>query len=254
MTESTNFDPNALEVLQGNHRILLASWRFPRDGNFAPLWNAANSSRGTLSLLLKKLDAIKADARLSEVAQSEDSKAAAVAALEDLGQSQRALLSAVNRFNAEFMKLASVTPYGGATAAADAVIDCEIARHFRTLTGDDRGKFISRMISGEYEREIDAALRLPASLFGLNEETRIAVGNSALQRKNPGAVDEFRELSEGANLAQFIMRRVYDRIVGASALTIQERMQALGKDAWQPYVKEGSDKVMNAMAERYGVA
>ena len=142
----------------------------------------------------------------------------------------------------------------GATAAADAVIDCEIPRHFRTLTGDDRGKFISRMISGEYEREIDAALRLPASLFGLNEETRIAVGNSALQRKNPGAVAEFRELSEGVNLAQFIMRRVYDRIVGASALTIQERMQALGKDAWQPYVKEGSDKAMNAMAERYGVA
>ena len=55
MTESTNFDPNALEVLQGNHRILLASWRFPRDGNFAPLWNAANSSRGTLSLAFSRV-------------------------------------------------------------------------------------------------------------------------------------------------------------------------------------------------------
>lgn len=199
MTESTNFDPNAIEVLQGKHRILLASWRFPRDGKFSQLWNITVGARATLSQLLKKLDSIKEDPRLSEVAQKEDAKAAALEAMEDVGQRQRALNTAISKSEAEFMVVAAIPQYGGATAAADAVIDCEIARHFRTLTGDDRSEFIKRMLSGEYEREIDAALRLPDSLFGLTQEAKLAVGNSALQRKNPGAVDEFRELSVSKN-------------------------------------------------------
>lgn len=251
MSDSTNFDSNAVEVRAGDKAILLASWRFPRDGRFSQLWNITTGARATLSTFLKSLQGIQEDPRLSEVAQKEDSKARALEALKDLGQRQRGLNSNIEANRAEFLKLSAIAPYSGQTAAADAVVDCEIAALFRSLSGDARADFLKRMLSGEYHRELDAALRLPPSLMGLTPEARSALESSALQRREPDAVAEFSEYFEASRTTQWILRKVFDHILGASSLTVQEQMSALGQEAWEPFVKLGPKAAMQALADRY---
>lgn len=251
MTNIQEFDANAVDVETPDRTIRLAIWRFPRDGRFSQLWNITTGARAALSVMLKRIHSIKDDRRLSEDAQKEDAKEAALDSLRDIGQRQRALNEGLTKAQSELLQLAAIPGYAGQAAAAEAVIDCEIARHFRSLAGEERSAYLKKMFSGEYEREIDAFLRLPHSLTGLQEEARRAVSNSALQRRSPGAVAEFEQYFEAAETTQWILRKVVENILSSSMVTPQEQMQALGRDAWEPFVKVGSPEVNAALASRY---
>lgn len=252
MTDKTVFDSNAITVEVGDQKILLGSWRFPREGSFSQLWNIITGARTTLSTTLKALDSIRMNGRLSDDAKKNDSHDEAISALVDVGKRQRALDNFFQTYRTDFLNLVSVKPYGGPTAQIDVTLDCEIARMFRELKGQDRSDYIKRLISGEYSREAEAAMRLPATLFMIDDKTREAIESSAIRRSQPAAVAEYQQLEEAINTTQWILRQVVDRITQSSSLTIEDQIVALGRDAWAPFVKPlGSPQSMQALAERY---
>ncbi|WP_370600476.1 hypothetical protein [Pseudomonas nitroreducens] len=252
MTDKSVFDANAITVEVGDQKILMGSWRFPREGSFSQLWNIVVGARTTLSTTLKALDAIRMNGRLSDEAKKSDSHDEAMTALVDIGKRQRALDSFFQTYRSDFLSIVSVKPYGGPNAQVDVTLDCEIARMFRELKGQDRSDYIKRLISGEYSREADAVMRLPKTLFQMDDKSREAIESAAIRRAQPAAVEEYQQLEEALNTTQWLLRQVVDRITKNSSLSIEDQIVALGRDAWAPFVKPlGSPEAMKALAERY---
>lgn len=156
-----NFDSNALELVDpatGARRII-GSWRTPRDGAHAKFWEQASLAMASVGNLADSLATIRNNERLSDGAKLEDSKNVVVRTLRELGQVQHNLNAAVEAVGVERAKLSATKAYAAGDVATP-MIDLEIARHLRSLSGPEREKFTASLMDGSSPSAVNAVLRL----------------------------------------------------------------------------------------------
>lgn len=243
-------DPNTLAIEHGEQFHYLAHWRHPRDGAFSALWSIVVSTRAKTASFFTRRDNVLADSRLSDAAKRDDEKQIAIDTLRGLGIEQRDLNQAIAAHDNERQRLAQVQD----TDSLQMQLDIEIARYFRALPPSERDALIATLVAGREPRMVDAVIRLPTRLFGVTEEMAGIIRANAIERKAPAEVARLRELHEASQTTQFVIARSVDLVTNSSALTMQERMSALGKDAWQTHVKDGAPDALEALAKKYQVA
>ncbi|HHY49656.1 MAG TPA: hypothetical protein GYA10_07910 [Alphaproteobacteria bacterium] len=227
----------------------LAAWRHARDGAHSPLWEAALAARGALSDFFTRRKDILADERRSDRAKQDDTRAAALEALRELGDAQRRLNTSAEETRADRLKLAGVAP----ASPADAIADLDIARHFRSLGERDRQVFLQALVSGQEPRAVDAVLRLPGFLFGLTPEMVAIIRVAAVEREHPKEVGRLRSLDEAAQTAQHVLKRCAAILEESTALSLEDLMRGYGDGAWQHFV-QGPRAPLEALARlKYGV-
>ena len=244
------FDPDQITIERTDKTHFLGTWRHPRDDQFAPVWNLTMGARATAGNYLDSRDTIANNARLSDPAKAEDTKAAARRALTDLGDSQRDLNELTAKLNETRLKLAEIPSAG----PEQTLIDLELARYFRAAPEAERSNLLTAMTEGSAPQLIDALLRLPGVLFGVTEELRTVIEQNAIARRSPDEVRQAGEMSDAIRTAQAVLSKSVRIVTEAQSLSLQEQMTSLGADAWQPHVKAGPPDAMEALAANYGVA
>jgi hypothetical protein len=242
-------DPDSIAIEHGEQFFYLAHWRHPRDGAFAGLWSIVVSTRAKAASFFSRRANVLADSRLSDTAKKDDEKQLAIETLRALGSEQRDLNQAIASHDTERRRLAQVP----AADSAQMLLDIELARYFRSLTEPEREALVGALVSGRESRFVDAVMRLPTRLFGLTEEMAGIIRAHAIERKAPAEVERLRELHAAAQTAQRVIAKSVEIITNSSALTLQERMAALGKDAWQIHIKDGAPDALEALARKYQV-
>ena len=243
-------NPDSIAIEHGEQYLYLAHWRHARDGAFSALWSIVVSARAKTASFFTRRQNVLADPRLSDSARKDDERNIAIDTLRGLGVEQRDLNQAVAGHDAERQRLAQVQ----AADSAQTLLDIEVARYYRGLTSSERDALIAMLVDGREPRMVDAVIRLPTRLFGMSEEMAGIIRSNAIERKAPAEVARLRELHEASRTTQRCISKCVEIITNSSALTLQERMQALGKDAWQVHVKDGAPNALEALANKYQVA
>lgn len=251
-----NFDSNSIEMTDPvtGARRQLASWRTPRDGAHSQFWEPASLALAHAGNLADTLKDIRENPRLSDGAKLQDSKAAVVRALREVGQVQRTLTAAVEAVGVQRSKLAAVKPYVDGDVAT-VQIDLALAAHLRTLAGPEREKFVAGLHDGTNQRAVDAVLRLPNALTGLSPELLAMVEARAIERANPGQVREFQELAQSARRAQEIVAEASRAVTQAAKLDAREIFESFGS-GWERLagVPSSDREAIGAMERHYRAA
>src|SRR5690606_20136049 len=124
---------------------------------------------------------ILADSRRSELAKREDAGEAAKERLQELGRVQQRLNDMSAGLAEERRKLSAVAPSRDGDHATVA-IDLALPGLLREM---DDSKRTSLLVSGNDQRTLDAALRLPPTLTGISQTFYNRMERAAVERKHP---------------------------------------------------------------------
>lgn len=248
----SSFDPNSLVLdrkTAGGEKYL-ATWKWPRDGDFSALWHAANSAVNESSAYFLARESINSDVDLSDSGKKSRLEAVAKNRLAEIGRAQKSLNQATEDIATQGRALAAVRPYGaGPEAAAMAVLDAEIARALRELPTEQRDKIARGLLSGQDPRVTEAVLRLPSFVTGISENMRVHIEAAAIRREHPEAVKKQEQLSDAARGAQAVLRGAAAQLLDHSGLDLQAQLAALGGD-WRGILR-GPGDAMDALARKY---
>jgi hypothetical protein len=250
--------PDAVTInTRGGHKrgeAYLATWRFRRDDKFSQFWSHANEGAGIAREYFMHREAITKNEDLSDSARSRKLRELATEYIRKFGNEQHRLNQSLQALAKERQTLAAVKPYGGSDAAAQAILDAEIARMIREMQPAEREKLMPRLVDGEEARVVDAILRTPPILTGFSPHMRATIENAAIRREHPEAVMLQESLEESAQMAQDVLRQASSLVSESSGFSYTEVLGALG-DNWRGLVKPiGSEEIADTLAKRHAPA
>lgn len=245
------FDSNALTIDRRNAmgEKYLGSWRHLRDGDFAPLWKAANDARGAAADFYMHAQTVTGDANLSDHGKSSKLTEHAKASLRGIGKAQQLLNDAVAEIKAERAKLTAAERKTGTDGLAQTILDLEYARLVREMPQAQRDQIARQLLAGEHPQIVEAVLRLPAMATGLTENMVSMIEKAAINRTHPEAVMRHEQLEAAIQTAQSVIRQSAAVLgEGAPPLDMSEQIQALGGN-WRG-ILQGPEGAMDAIAAR----
>lgn len=205
----------------GGRHHFLGVWRSPTDGRCGVFWHAAMGARADAANLIDSTVTIRTDERRSDVAKTDDVRAAAQHALRELGKRHQAIEGHAAAIGAERAKVAAVPPYAG--DAAEALVDLELARMLREMGADARLKALAGLVGGAGDdRMVNAILRLPRQLTGVSDEAWRVILSRTIERRHPEAVREFLQLEAAEGTARMVLRRAVEIVTEGSGLDLGE--------------------------------
>lgn len=242
-----SFDANALTIARPQGEKYLGSWRHLRDGDFAPLWKAANDARGAAAEYFLHANSVQSDANLSDHGKAQRLTEHGKASLRGIGQAQKLLNESVAQIRAERAKLTAAERKTGTDGLAQTILDVELARMLRELPQAQRDTMARQLLSGEHPQIIEAVLRLPPMASGLTENMVSLIERAAVQRTHPDAVLKFEQLEGAIQNAQHIVRQSASVLQEAApALNLSEKIRALDGN-WRGVI-DGPADAMDALA------
>lgn len=250
--------PDAITVdTRGGHKrsnAYLGTWRFNTGDKFSAFWKRANEGAGIATEYFMRRSTIAQNADLSDSAKTRQLRELATEYLRKFGTEQHQLNQSLEALRKERQSLAAVKPYGGPDAAAQAVLDAEIARMVREMPPAERERLTSRLVGGEEPRVVEAILRTPPILTGFSPQMRATIENAAIRREHPEAVLLQESLEESAQVAQGILRQASTLVTEASGFSFTEVLGALGEQ-WRGLVTPiVSEEVTDTLAKRHSAA
>jgi hypothetical protein len=232
-------------VVNGRRR-LLGIWRHGSSGQYGELRKLAMAGLRALEGFDLKASNILADARRSELAKREDVAEAAKERLAELGQVQQRLNEHAAALAVERAKLTAITPYRDGDHATVA-IDLALAEQLRNMDDSKRNVLL---MSGNDQRLLDAALRLPIVLTGISPAFYSRMERAAIERKHPAEAYRAEALAESVEDAQTALRRAFKILAESSGTPLEDQVEAAGEHYQQLAVTEGNRIAAEAIHRR----